>query len=282
MTRLPSDNLRGMDRKGAPMAAKYERIADTLRHEIRAGVYPPGDRLPTGDALTARFKVSPGPVRQAIDLLESEGLVESRHGLGTFVRMPRSRVRRSPERYQWEKDRVRLPEAERQQAGPTEYDTGLDLHALEFPVEYDTIEASTDLAGVFDVSEGTRLLRRTYRTRQNGDDAPLQLIRSHLVHEVVAANPDLLDPSKEPWPGGTQHQLHTIGIELDRIVDQITARPPLPDEAEGLDTGSGVSLLILRKISIDTTDRVVEVSDVLMPGDRTELIYTTNLTRWKP
>ena len=214
------------------MTAKYERIADTLRREIRVGVYPPGERLPTGDALTARFKVSPGPVRQAIDLLEAEGLVESRHGIGTYVRVPRQRVRHSSERYQWGKDRVRLPEDQRGKAGPTEVDTGLSLHALEFPVEYDTVRASAELAGIFNVSEGTRLLQRTYRTRQNGDDAPLQLIRSYLVYDVVAANPDLLDPSKEPWPGGTQHQLHTIGIELDRIVDQITARPLFPDEAE--------------------------------------------------
>ncbi|HEX6076989.1 MAG TPA: hypothetical protein VFZ32_17225 [Micromonosporaceae bacterium] len=32
----------------------------------------------------------------------------------------------------------------------------------------------------------------------------------------------------------------------------------MPDEAEELDTGPGVSLLVLRKVSIDSTDRVVE------------------------
>jgi GntR family transcriptional regulator len=269
-----------MRERKAAMAAKYERIADSLRSEIRAGTYQPGERLPTNDALMERFKVSPGPVRQAIDLLESEGLVESRHGVGTYVRAPRTRVRRTPGRYQWEKDRVKLPQDERMKTGATEYDTGLAVHALEFPARYDTIGATADLAEAFAVPEGTQLLRRTYRTRERGDDAPLQLIRSYLVYELVSKNPDLIDATKEPWPGGTQHQLHTIGIELDEITDRITARPPLPDEAEELDLGPGVSLLVLRKISTDTTGRVVELSDVLMPGDRTELVYTTQLTRW--
>jgi GntR family transcriptional regulator len=41
-----------------------------------------------------------------------------------------------------------------------------------------------------------------------------------------------------------------------------------------------VSLLVVRKISIDTYDRVVELSDILMPGDRAEAVYTTRLSRW--
>ncbi len=45
--------------------------------------------------------------------------------------------------------------------------------------------------------------------------------RSWLVYDLVASNPDLLDPSNEPWPGGTQHQLSTVGIELARISMQL-------------------------------------------------------------
>jgi GntR family transcriptional regulator len=258
----------------------YERIADTLRNEIRTGLYAPGEQIPTGDVLMERFDVSPEPVRQAIDLLECEGLVESRQAVGTYVSSPRRRVTRTPERYQWEKDLVRLPEAERIKTDAAGYDTGLETHNLEHPVRYDTLKAPVDLAAAFGVSEGTTLLRRTFRVRERGDAAPLHMVRSYLIYDLAAANPDLLDPGKEPWPGGTQHQLFTIGIELDRIIDHITARPPLPEEADELDTDPGVSLLVLRKISVDTYDRVVELSDIMMPGDRAEVVYTTTLTRW--
>ncbi|KAA6214604.1 UTRA domain-containing protein [Streptomyces albofaciens JCM 4342] len=83
-----------------------------------------------------------------------------------------------------------------------------------------------------------------------------------------------------PWPGGTQSRLYTVGNELDHIVERIMARPPTSEEAEELGLQKGVSVIVLRKISIDTEGRVVDVSDVIRPGDRTELVFTTRLDRW--
>ena len=95
-------------------------------------------------------------------------------------------------------------------------------------------------------------------------------------------NPELLDAANEPWPGGTQHQLWTVGIELGAIRDEITARPPRVDEAEalGIDT-EGVAVFELTKTSVDVTGQVVEVSYVVLPGDRTVFDYTTRLQRWE-
>jgi GntR family transcriptional regulator len=209
-------------------------------------------------------------------------LVDRMHGRGTFVRRPPQRVRRTPDRYQWEKDRVMLPESQRRRTGATERDTGLPMSDLDFHASYDVIPANEDLAREFSVPVGAKLLRRTYRTRSRHEDAPLSLITSYLVYDVVAENAALLDAQNEPWPGGTQHQLHTIGIELDRITDRITARPPTPEEIEALALKPGTSVMLLRKISIDTTDQVVELSDVVLPGDRTEFVYCTKLDRFKP
>jgi len=52
------------------------------------------------------------------------------------------------------------------------------------------------------------------------------------------------------------------------------------EEVDAPEIGAGVAVLVLRKISYDTDDRPVEVADVVMPGDRTELVYTTDLKRW--
>jgi len=41
-----------------------------------------------------------------------------------------------------------------------------------------------------------------------------------------------------------------------------------------------VAVLALRKSSIDTQGRVVEISDVIMPGDRTVMTYQTRLEPW--
>jgi len=37
----------------------------------------------------------------------------------------------------------------------------------------------------------------------------------------------------------------------------------------------------MHKVSVDTKGRVVEIADAVFAGDRTELVYTTKLKRWK-
>ncbi|GAA3363154.1 GntR family transcriptional regulator [Streptomyces antimycoticus] len=260
--------------------AKYEQIADALRQSIRAGQLTPGERLPAEDKLAARYRTSVPTLQRALSELVAEGLIDRRHGVGTFVRTPRRRVMRSNDRHQWEKDRVRRSTAERLRTGSTEHDTGLEVTDLAFHAEYRDAKADQDLASVFGVPMGTRLLERIYRTNCREEDAPFALVHSYLVHDEVAVNPDLLDAANEPWPGGTQNQLYTIGIELDRIEERITARPPTVEEAEALGLKKGVSVIVLRKICTDIRDRVVEVSDVTLCGDRTELVFTTPLKRW--
>lgn len=262
------------------MVAKYERIANNLRMSIRNGALQPGDQLPGEQTLIAEYTVSLPVVRQALDLLESEGLVDRVHGRGTYVRTARQRIRRTPERYQWEKDRALLPESQRRRTGSIERDTGLTMADLQFHAEYCTVPASQDLASTFQVPPGAKLLQRIYRTRPKNEKAPLNLINSYLLYDMAAENPALLDASNEPWPGGTNHQLLTIGIELDRITDHITTRPPGPEEIEALALSPGVAVFVLRKVSCDTDGQVVEVSDVILPGDRAEFVYTTKLNRW--
>ncbi|WP_217197081.1 GntR family transcriptional regulator [Streptomyces buecherae] len=260
--------------------AAYERIAGELRQRIRAGQLRPGEKLPAETNLADEYRKSVPTVRQALAVLQAEGLIEKRHGRGNFVRKPRKLVQRTNQRHQWEKDRVREDETERRATGATEHDTGLTVSDLVFSAEYHDAEADEDLAETFGIEVGTPLLERVYRTRYSEEDAPFNLAHSYLVRDMVAGNPDLLDASNEPWPGGSQNQLYTVGIELDRITERITARPPTVEEAEALGLSAGVSVIILRKVCVDTDGRVVEVADVTMPGDRTEILVTTPLARW--
>ncbi|MDT3395230.1 GntR family transcriptional regulator [Streptomyces sp. B1866] len=262
------------------MAKVYERIADDIRRAIRAGELKPGDRLPSEERLAEKYGRSMPTLREALRTLRDEGLIEKQHGRGNFVRRPRTRVLRDNGRHQWEKDRARAPEQERAQTGNTERDTGLEVQDLVFYAAYREVEANEDIAAAFDVPAGTALVERTYRTRYAAETAPFNLITSYLVRDMVAGNPDLLDETKEPWPGGTPNQLYTVGIELDRVEERFTARPPTPEEAEELELPPGTSVILLRKTAYDTRDRVVELSDVTLPGDRTELRFTTRLDRW--
>jgi GntR family transcriptional regulator len=262
------------------MPKKYEQIAADLRRKIHDGRLAPGEQLPVESQLTREYKVSPGPVRDALNALRAEGVIETRHGIGSFVRAPRRKVRRTGDRHQWEKDRVHLPDKERRQTGVVERDTGLTVADLEFHAEYSTEPAGEELAETFSIPVDTKMLHRVYRTRSRVEDAPVSLIDSYLVYDMVAANSDLLSAANEPWPGGTHHQLYTVGIEVDRIIEEFAARPPRPEEVELLGIGPGISVLFLRKTMVDITGRVVEYSEVVMPGDRTVMSYTTHLKRW--
>ena len=55
---------------------------------IRDGDYTPGDRLPSERKLAEQLQVGRTSVREAIRQLETIGLLEARHGLGTFVKDP--------------------------------------------------------------------------------------------------------------------------------------------------------------------------------------------------
>jgi GntR family transcriptional regulator len=261
---------------------RYIQLAEQIRASIEDGQLRPGDPLPSETELADTSDMSRTSVRNAIRQLREWGLVRAEQGRGTFVRPLRTRVRRdNAARYQWEKERVHESEDERRKTGGTEQDTGLTIDDLDFHCEFSTVPAPAGLAQEFGVPEGTRLLQRDYWTSARTEGAALSLSRSWLVYDMVAGNPVLLDASNEPWPGGTQHQLSTVGIELDRITDQITARPPLPHEAEILGIEPGVAVLNMHKTSVDTQGRVVEIADAVFAGDRTELVYTTKLKRWK-
>jgi GntR family transcriptional regulator len=67
----------------------YRRIHDDLRAKIEAGEYKPGDRLPSELELARMYNVSRITSRQALDLLDMEGLLIRRQGMGSFVAGPR-------------------------------------------------------------------------------------------------------------------------------------------------------------------------------------------------
>ena len=63
----------------------YAQIASRLRMAIASGELKSGDGLPSVRQLSAKLRINPATVVQAYRELESEGLVATRHGAGSFV-----------------------------------------------------------------------------------------------------------------------------------------------------------------------------------------------------
>lgn len=75
-----------MDMNQTGAAPLYYFVQEQLKARIQDGTYKPGSQIPAEPELRAMFNVSRITVRRAVEELCKEGLLEKKHGKGTFVR----------------------------------------------------------------------------------------------------------------------------------------------------------------------------------------------------
>jgi GntR family transcriptional regulator len=257
------------------------QIADDLRISIERGDLMPGDALPTLAELETRYLCSMTTARNAIKLLKQQGLIVGGRGRAPEVRTPPRQVERSSDRHQAEKDLVQQPEEIRAAQGLTESDLGTTFDKIEFEPNYSVVKADSDLASVFRVDVGESLLQREYIHRHKRSGVLEAWSLSWLPVALIRENPKISDPKNAAWPGGTMHQLYTVGIEIDTVIDEVRAVMPTTVDVQKWNLADGIPLLSVRRISLDTMGRIVEVSDAQYPADRTKLTFRTPLKRWE-
>ena len=80
----------------AAFSPLYRQVKSLITEDLRAGVWKPGEMIPSEAELASRHGVSQGTVRRAIEELASENLLIRQQGRGTFVAThlsPRSQFR---------------------------------------------------------------------------------------------------------------------------------------------------------------------------------------------
>ena len=86
---FPADPALAMAEPAGPAAPAfsplYQQIKALILQSLEAGEWKPGEAIPSEMDLAARFRVSQGTVRKAIDELAGDNLVVRRQGKGTFV-----------------------------------------------------------------------------------------------------------------------------------------------------------------------------------------------------
>ncbi|MEX0408238.1 GntR family transcriptional regulator [Aquibium sp. LZ166] len=65
--------------------SRYVQLATLFRRKIEIGTWQLGQQIPTVDMLAAEFDVARATIRQALSILESDGLIERHRAKGTFV-----------------------------------------------------------------------------------------------------------------------------------------------------------------------------------------------------
>jgi GntR family transcriptional regulator len=230
---------------------KFELLAAKIRADVAAGKYDGGKRLPGEDALAAECKVSLTTVRNAMDSLVSEGLLERRPRSGFYVRVYRRVLRDANKRL-----------------AATQWGSGLDV----WDVDAAGRERAVDNIEVFHSTNppedvATRLGTADVwirRRRYLLDGRPVQLATSYLPTSIVEGSPITMENT---GAGGTYARLADLGYAPAEFVERLLARMPTADETQSLGLLPATPVLPLRREAITAEGRIVEVNDMLLAGD---------------
>ncbi|MEU5729702.1 GntR family transcriptional regulator [Streptomyces antimycoticus] len=239
--------------------AVFRQIADALREAIDKGRFREGDKLPSETELVDHFGVSRMTVRNALSLLQQEGLAVSEHGKGVFVR-PRPPVRRLAS------DRFARRHRDQGKAAFT-----VEAEAAGSRPEVDSLEVKEERPSP-DVSARLGSPRKVLARRRRYllDGRPVEFATSYLPLDL-ARNTPIAQPN--PGPGGIYARLEEMGHRLDHFDEEIRARMPSPAEVRTLQLASGVPVIHLVRTAYDSEGRAVEVCDTVMAADAYVLAY---------
>ncbi len=64
----------------------YMQIVNSIKHQVAIGDLKPGEQLPTVRELATNLRLNPNTVARAFDLLDSDRVITTQQGRGTYVR----------------------------------------------------------------------------------------------------------------------------------------------------------------------------------------------------
>jgi GntR family transcriptional regulator len=218
---------------------KYLRIHRELSDRISSGQWPAGSLLPAQQQLAAELGVSVMTLRQALQLLADDGLIEARHGAGTYVRS----------RYAYDLGGLRSFAA--------------DLSDQDAAITTDVLSAGAakpppDVAARLGAPAEVFRLRRLRLARGR----PLIVQTSYLPAELAG----LIGPHDLAQQG-----LYTIlaehGLAVTRADETITAATLGPRDARDLDRPVASPALLSHRISFAASGSPVIDDYALLPAD---------------
>jgi GntR family phosphonate transport system transcriptional regulator len=229
--------------------ALWRQIATRLQHDIGAGTYPPGGRLPTEAELSARFRVNRHTVRRALEELSRGGLVRVEQGRGSFVA----------------EDVLEYAVEAR-----TRFSEWIRRHNMEPSgrlLQLKETAANSHIATGLGIRSGSRvvLLERL----GFADDRPVSLSQHYFptarlrgILEALRTSPTITEALK------------SVGVtDYLRQVTRVTARLPNAEEAELLRMPRNRPLLVTENVNVDRAGTVVEFGLSRYPTPRVQIVF---------
>jgi GntR family transcriptional regulator len=239
----------------------YQQVADVLRTAILEGRLKPGDKLPSHRKLAQQHGLAQMTVRQAISLLQAEGLVDTRQGHGVFVRTRPALRRLGSDRY----SRRRRLEGQT----PFMADTASLGPPTFEPTRFGPVPAEREIAGRLELPQDELVLVQGLRFHAGG--VVMQQSTAYVPLALVLGTA-VADPAARPWEADTITNLESVGIVVDEISEDIMCRLPLPQEATSLHVRTWTPIFAVVR-TMYAGGRPVETCDIVMPTDRYVLSY---------
>ncbi len=213
----------------------YEQIKILLTQSLVAHEWKPGEAIPSEFELAARFRVSQGTVRKAIDELASEHILMRRQGKGTFV------ASHNEPSYQYRFLRVTR-------------DTGVKCDPKNFFFGLERAKAAGEAAQGLGLKPGSPAM--TFKRVMSFDGRPV------IFDEIVFAAsqfPGLTLAELEEFHGSVYSFYETVfGVRMIRAEERLRAVAADSVAAAHLKVSPGTPLLCVDRIAFTYGDKPVE------------------------
>lgn len=220
----------------AAFSPLYQQIKALLVMALDAGEWKPGEAIPSEIELAARFQVSQGTVRKAVDELAAENLLLRRQGKGTFVAThlePRVRFRF-----------LRLAPSE-----------GAPEPAQSKVLDCRRLRAAADVARALEIKSGDPVV--AIRRLLSFSNTPTVIDDIYLPGALFKGlTADLLNDYSGPLYGLFESE---FGINMVRAEEKIRAVTAPDDVARALGIAPSIPLLCVERISYTYGNRPVEL-----------------------
>ena len=247
---------------GAVTDPVYLRVLEDLRERIRGGMLPPGARVPSRNAIIAKYGVGETAAKHALQVLATEGLIEARAGSGSYVR-------KVPPPGYLDHDRLHYP------GSPFGLDEAAQdpgaARRLSWEHQSERVIPPPHVARQLGLEPGVDLAMST-RYLLTADSEPVQLATSYEPDRLTAGTAVAL-PEQGPLAGrGVIERMASVGIGVDQVVEELSVRPSLRAEAVALGLPPGTPALVIERVHL-AAGQAVEVGEIVIAADRFRLRY---------
>jgi len=245
VTSFASEQQRESD--GTERDSFWSRIAQQLADAIGQGLYIPGERLPSENALAAQFGVNRHTIRRSLASLGQRGLVRSTQGSGTFV----------------EAFAVDLALGKRPRHRQNLAHAG--VRGRLQVIHCSTVQANADQADALKVPLESALLYM--QVLGEGAGQPLHVSERYFPLPRFARLADIVQSSGSITEAFAQHGVN----DYVRQESRISARLPNQDVNHLLCQANTRPALLVTSVNVDTEGVPIEFSRAWFAGDRVTL-----------